>query len=506
MTTTSFAWPALLQQRWFWITAAVLALTACASSVIGQNQPSSPNSLLIKLGSDMPSTWELKTLMPNIDSSPFDGVVIRLPQGNRTFSATAFPDSDYAAQAKYIQDAKTIAPSSKYQNSFLLLWITPYGAWDWFDDAHWEATEKNLRNLAKVVKASGVKGIFFDQEPYSDTRPWGFDYQPSKNTRDFAAHSVQARKRGQQFIKAIQEEAPGLTLFTTRFFSIPSLLELWKKNPNATQADADAVLVKDNFYGLWPAFAKGIMDGVASDVKIIDGNELSYYHPQANLFDEDVRVLTTPPAGWLEPAALQKYKAQVQVGHAIYPDGILNPSNNLLWLGYFLEPEERWSWLEHNVYHALKSAKGYTFYYSEEAFTGNWWNPSAALAPTVKRMDETVRRARGKLARGEDLGFSIDPFMQGDNGAIAKYNARVKFAGFIRRADGTGIENVVINSSTPDISCKDTNKFGLYTCVAVGGWSGVLTPTKSGSTFTPTNRTYQNLSKDQFGQGFSGSP
>jgi hypothetical protein len=492
-----------LGSTWFWLALLAVSIAACTSSVIGQNQVSSPSSLLIKYGSDMPNTWELKTLMPKIDSSPFDGVVIRMPQGNRTFGSAAFPDSDYATQIKYIQDAKTIAPSSKYDNSFLLLWITPDGAWDWFNDAQWDATEKNLRNLAKAVKASGLKGIFFDQEPYKDTRPWGFEFQPDKATRDFTAHNAQVQKRGAQFIKAIQEEAPGLTLLTTRFFSIPSLLELWKNNPNATQADADAALIKDSFYGLWPAFAKGIMDGVTADLKIIDGNELSYYHPRARSFDEDVQLLMKLPTGWLEPAALQKYKNQVQVGHALYPDGILNPSNNLLWLGYFLEPEERWSWLEHNVYHALKSAKGYTFYYSEEQTTGNWWNPAPDKATTVKRMDETVRRARSKLARGEALGFSIDSFM---DPAITKYEARVKFAGFIRRADGSGIENVVINSSTPGISCKDTNKFGLYTCVALGQWSGVLTPTKSGATFAPTNRTYQNLIKDQFGQGYTGSP
>jgi hypothetical protein len=500
----------------------LIALIACASTEVMGNQPplpvteqpappsSQPSSTqpskLIKLGPDMPNTWELETLMPRVDASPFDGVVLRMPQSNRTFNASAFPDSDFDQHIQRVKDARQRAPSSKYADSFFLVWITPYGEWDWFNDAHWAGAEKNLRNIARVVKATGVKGIFFDQEPYNDTRPWGFQHQPNRGTRDFAAYQAQIQKRGAQFMRALQEGAPGLTLFTTRLFSIPPLLDLWKTDPNADRATTDKVLAGEAFYGLWPAFARGMLEAVAPNVTIVDGNELSYYHHNARLFEDDARRLTTPPTAVLQPDLLNKYKTQVQIGHAVYPDGMLNPTDNLLFLGYFLTLEQRWSWHEHNVYHALRTGRGYTFYYSEIETIGNWWKPTSDTQGRLERLANDIRNAKRKLRTNQPLGFEIASFMDGPTGAVAKFEARVRFAGIIRKSDGTTVGDVKITPSSPGISCKDSNKFGVYTCVSVNSWSGVITPSKTGTTFTPSHRTYTKVTSNQFGQGFTAAP
>jgi len=48
-----------------------------------------------------------------------------------------------------------------------------------------------------------------------------------------------------------------------------------------------------------------------------------------------------------------------------------------------------------------------------------------------------------------------------------------------------------------------TNSSGLYTATVTWGWSGTVIPTKSGSTFTPTNRVYSYVTYNQANQNYT---
>jgi hypothetical protein len=96
----------------------------------------------------------------------------------------------------------------------------------------------------------------------------------------------------------------------------------------------------------------------------------------------------------------QKYIAQVQAGTAIYMDQLLAtrpPAGSIL--SYYLSPENRLFFLEHDVYYSLVASDEYAWCYSERM---NWWKnemPEGAEA--------AVRSARDKVAAGEPLGFDI---------------------------------------------------------------------------------------------------
>jgi hypothetical protein len=52
-------------------------------------------------------------------------------------------------------------------------------------------------------------------------------------------------------------------------------------------------------------------------------------------------------------------------------------------------------------------------------------------------------------------------------------------------------------------SCTATDSGGNYTCTVNSGWSGTITPIKAGYGFTPTNRTYSNVTTNQTGQNYT---
>ncbi len=73
--------------------------------------------------------------------------------------------------------------------------------------------------------------------------------------------------------------------------------------------------------------------------------------------------------------------------------------------------------------------------------------------------------------------------------------------GYVRTANGTGIEGVVL-SGLPDNPVTDTN--GFYSAIVSSGWSGLCTPQKQGYTFDPINWTYSNVNSDQAEQNYTG--
>jgi RHS repeat-associated protein len=53
-------------------------------------------------------------------------------------------------------------------------------------------------------------------------------------------------------------------------------------------------------------------------------------------------------------------------------------------------------------------------------------------------------------------------------------------------------------------ACTSSNAFGQYSCTVAQGWSGTVTPSASGYTFTPASRNYSNVAAGQSAQDFAG--
>jgi len=77
-------------------------------------------------------------------------------------------------------------------------------------------------------------------------------------------------------------------------------------------------------------------------------------------------------------------------------------------------------------------------------------------------------------------------------------------SGYIRDSSGNGVSGVTLNF-TGGISYVTTNISGYYTQTAASGWSGSVTPFKSGYSFNPESKSYANVTSNQTEQNYTGN-
>lgn len=78
--------------------------------------------------------------------------------------------------------------------------------------------------------------------------------------------------------------------------------------------------------------------------------------------------------------------------------------------------------------------------------------------------------------------------------------ATFNISGFVRTSEGLGVEEVILSGLPAN---PTTNTGGYYSADVDNGWSGTVTPEKSGYTFTPAVHTYVNQSNTVTDQDFT---
>jgi len=78
---------------------------------------------------------------------------------------------------------------------------------DWFDEENWNTTLQNIRELARIAKKYGFRGITFDMEGGRQA-----DWEKIQPGKTFDETAQKARERGNQFAQAIISEYPGATI------------------------------------------------------------------------------------------------------------------------------------------------------------------------------------------------------------------------------------------------------------------------------------------------------
>lgn len=89
-------------------------------------------------------------------------------------------------------------------------------------------------------------------------------------------------------------------------------------------------------------------------------------------------------------------------------------------------------------------------------------------------------------------GFSVISYTISGSVSVNENSGRVRIQ--------SGMKGVVL-SGLPGNPQTDGN--GLYSATVNHGWSGTATPTKSGYSFSPENRTYTNIVSNQINQDFT---
>jgi len=370
------------------VAALMLSLAIPAQS---QTNAKTLEKKIIEYGWDVPSPDYVRAHVREMEQKPFDGIIFRLQGGANVFEPTPWDESKFAADVDNLANTQW----EKFTDNFASMLAASNQ--DWFDDNHWTAIEHNTAIIAKAAKTARCVGICFDPEPYG-ANPWTYAEAAHKDSKTFAEYEAQARKRGAQFIKAVERELPNPKILT--FFQLSLFGDLCKPMKPEDRATALA----SNGYGLLPAFLEGMLDGAGPGVVIIDGNENAYYYSDARAYFDVYHLITQRALHMIDPALWPKYRAQVQAGQALYIDQYYG-LRTMRVLGNYMTPAEQSKWFEHNVYWALYTTGRYVWCYSERM---NWWTNTTV----PEGAENAIRSARAKIANGEPLGFDLRPIAE----------------------------------------------------------------------------------------------
>ena len=364
-----------------------------ASADSAQSQIGVPalDKKIIEYGWDVPTPDFIRGHIQEMEQKPFDGIIFRLQGGSNVFEPTPWEESKLAADLDNLANTHW----EKFTDNFALMLAA--SDQDWFNDSHWTAIEHNTGLVIRAAKAARCVGICFDPEPYGKN-PWTYKEAALRDSKKFAEYESQVRKRGAQFIKVIQAELPNPKILT--FFQLSLFGELCRP----MKPEDRAAKLSSHDYGLLPAFLNGILDGAGPGVTIIDGNENAYYYSDSKSYFDVYHLITQRALYMIDPALCAKYRAQMQVGQALYIDQYF-ALRTMRVLGNYMTPAEERKWFEHNVYWALYTSDRYVWCYSERM---NWWTNTTV----PEGAENAIRSARAKIAAGEPLGFDLRPIAE----------------------------------------------------------------------------------------------
>ncbi len=330
-------------------------------------QETPPEKKLIEIGWDSPKLSFLVANIREMENQPFDGVVFRFDEGiYNAFDTFRHPDSHF-----HFDELKKIK-WKRFTDNFLSIWASSPVGPRWQDDKSWKVVTQNLEKISLAVKVSGSKGICFDPEYYyenPDLNPW--IYKASLyNNLTYTEVGVIVRKRGNQFMKALQKHKPDI-----------KILSLWLLGLVIAQHKAEPI--EQTGMALLPFFIEGLLEAKNSTSEIIDGNETSYWYSWPADFILAGEQLREDGSKLITPALREKYRS-VSLAQSIYLDG-LYATNPAAERGLDMSTKERW--LTDNLYHTYKTSDKYIWFYTEKS---NWWEDK--VDPGVKKIINDTRK------------------------------------------------------------------------------------------------------------------
>jgi hypothetical protein len=357
----------------------LLASISAAAPQLIPPYPHRPQKKIIEFGWDMPDVAFVQRQIRAMEERPFDGIVFipgkRIPQ--------LFDIRDWRRSGAV--DLQTLAAIrwQRFTHNFLCVWSSDRFGMMYFDDDHWRTIAANLRLLARAARESRCKGILLDVEYYSSRSPWSYeDHREGGRSRQQVEAKV--RQRGSQVMRALQEEYPDITILCT--FLLTHIPSRWE---------------------MLPAFVNGMLDAMGPEVRLVEGDEESYFWQTTNRwFERYDWIKNGLKERFVDPVNWEKYSRQVQVGKALYIDEVFAVKE-----GKKAPPppaiRRRW---EHNVYFGLATTDEFLWCYSERmSWWGNTRGPMGFEIPPrpLSGAEAGIRSARGRYEAGEALGWEM---------------------------------------------------------------------------------------------------
>lgn len=300
---------------------------------------------LLHYGWDAPYPADLAAMGSAAEDAgaPFDGVAFM-------WSAYRVGLSRSPLDAVLLQtEAQQVAgvEFSRFKENFFYIGLG-YSSVDWFGD--FTVPLENARLMGETALAAGVAGLTFDPEHYSAI-PFRYDAQPDANRYTRQEYEDQVRQRGREWMAALEEGYPGITVWTLWGYSIAALYGV----PGAAWS-----------YDLLPAFLDGMTEEAESTTRFLDGFEFSYCYTAESDWDWASILLETGMDGYSGLDDTQR--ARWQASFALWIDCNATWDAEHIEANYF-SPES----LESTLVQALTWSDGYVWLYSQnlDFFTGS---------------------------------------------------------------------------------------------------------------------------------------
>ncbi|MHC4544083.1 MAG: hypothetical protein ACYTDW_07765 [Planctomycetota bacterium] len=353
---------------------------------------------IIEYGWDVPYPDFVRDNIRQMEKRPFEGIIFRTKGFDHIFDTRPWkqdklqPQLDTLAQIKW----------KKFTDNFLTLYAASKWKMDWFNDEHWNVIVENMKLFSLAVRSGNCVGVCFDPEPYG-TDPWV--YPGSYKDKSFDQVCEQVRRRGRQFIIALQEHMPEIRVL--------SLFQLGLFGHVVDEPDTRIrqEKLRKQWMPLLPAFCIGMLEGAAPGTILIDGNESAYYYENHHKFYQDYHLIRQRAQTLIPKELRKKYNSQVQAGMALYIDQTLGKRTEQT-ISQSMSSDQQLKFFEHNVYYALTTSDEYVWCYSERM---NWWLPpekvkkDRILPPGV---EQALISARQKYEQGKPLGYDIKDMIE----------------------------------------------------------------------------------------------
>ena len=357
-----------------------------------------PKKKIIEYGWDVPYPDFVRDHIREMEAKPFEGIIFRTNGFNHVFDTRPWNRSEFQPHLDTLAQIKW----QKFTDNFLTLYAANKWKMDWFNDEHWKVITENMKLFSLAVQTGNCVGVCFDPEPYGEN-PWA--YPGSYQDKSFAEVGDQVRRRGQEFMAALQEHKRELKVLS--FF----LMALFPNVVDEPDPQVRMQKLQKNSYALLPAFVVGMLEAAAPGTILIDGNESAYYHENPLEFYKDYHLMRQRGQTLVPEPLRKKYNTNVQAGMALYIDQALGKRTTPT-TSHYLSPEQQLRFFEHNVYYALTTTDEYVWCYSERM---NWWLPAEKAGPhgpLPPGVEEALVSARRKYDEGKPLGYDIADLIQ----------------------------------------------------------------------------------------------
>jgi len=327
---------------------------------------------VIEWGWGTPEATYIRDHVKEMERLPFDGLGLDLradggpPNTSGHFSwnvwgAKALRKDDYAEAIGALCGTQF----ERFTDNFLRFNVTP-GNLDWYDQ-DFTSVLANARLAARVAKECRLKGLLFDVEHYG-SKLFRYPSRPQTDAHTFSEYQTQVRQRGREFMQAIREEYPGISILLTYGYQV---------------AYQEVTLLKSLAtveYGLLPAFLDGMLDTADAESLIFDGWEFAYKYKQEKQFTDAYDIMLTK--GLERAADKERFRQHYRASFGIWLDhgGKVWDQQDLT-NNYFTPAA-----FEAALGFALKHTDRYVWIYSHKA---RWWDGQVPQAYI-----DALRRAR----------------------------------------------------------------------------------------------------------------